>query len=105
MKDETMRRASIAEVKNHLSGYIHDVRGGEQIVVTSRGKSVAKLVPFDPGEELGVELNEHELQMVRDGRLTLPKKKWDPEAFLKLPMSRVPHNLPNPIVQEREEGF
>jgi len=100
-----MKSASVAEVKNRLSSYLRDVQRGKQVIITNRGESIAKIVAIDPGEELGLNLNDCGRQMVRDGRLILPKKKWDPVAFNKLPMPGKKHNLPNPIVQEREEGF
>ncbi len=36
---------SVRELKNHLSECLRRVRAGEELVVTSRGKAVARLVP------------------------------------------------------------
>ncbi len=36
---------SVRELKNHLSEYLRRVHAGEELVVTSRGKEVARLVP------------------------------------------------------------
>ena len=36
---------SVRELKNHLSEYLRRVQSGEELVVTSRGKEVARLVP------------------------------------------------------------
>jgi prevent-host-death family protein len=36
---------SVRELKNHLSACLRRVQGGEELVVTSRGKEVARLVP------------------------------------------------------------
>jgi len=100
-----MKSASVAEVRNRLSSYLRQAKKGNEIIVTNRGECIAKIGPFVHGEDMGINLTERQRQMVREGRLTLPKKKWDPVAFNKLPMTRVKHNLPNPIVEEREEGF
>lgn len=100
-----MKSASIAEVKNGFSKYVRAVQKGEEIIVTNRGESVAKLVPFDPGERLGLELIEHERRMVREGRLLLPKKKWDPVAFNKLPIGKGTGSAVQALLEDREDRF
>ena len=42
-----LRRASISQVKNSLSAVLADVRRGETILVTLRGKPVAQISPVD----------------------------------------------------------
>ena len=37
----------VRELKNHLSRYIDRVKGGEEVVVTDRGRPVARLVSVD----------------------------------------------------------
>ena len=46
----TSRRstAGVREVKNHLSAYLDRVRDGEEIVITDRGRPVARLTSVDP---------------------------------------------------------
>ena len=46
----TSRRCTVGvrELKNHLSAYIDRVRDGEEIVVTDRGRPVARLTSVDP---------------------------------------------------------
>lgn len=41
-------QASIREMKNRLSQYIKRVRAGREVVITDRGKPVARLVPVGP---------------------------------------------------------
>jgi len=36
----------IRELRNHLSRYIDDVRRGEEITITDRGRAVAKILPM-----------------------------------------------------------
>lgn len=43
-----LRRVGIRTLKNHLSDYVAHVRNGEVIVVTDRGKPVARLSPVHP---------------------------------------------------------
>ena len=49
---------AIRELKNHLSKYIHRVQNGEELIVTSRGKPVARLMP--PSEEKQAPMSEKE---------------------------------------------
>jgi prevent-host-death family protein len=36
------------ELRNNMAGLLRRVQAGEQVVVTTRGKPVASLVPFEP---------------------------------------------------------
>lgn len=40
-----MRIAAISKLKASLSGYIEVVKSGEEVVVTDRGRAVARIVP------------------------------------------------------------
>jgi prevent-host-death family protein len=43
----------IRELKNSLSTYIERVRSGEELLITSRGRPVARLTPLDaPADRL-----------------------------------------------------
>jgi prevent-host-death family protein len=44
-----MKRASISEVKNHLSAYVDLVRNGETVLLTDRNRPVARIVPLELG--------------------------------------------------------
>ncbi|HVV68899.1 MAG TPA: type II toxin-antitoxin system prevent-host-death family antitoxin [Gammaproteobacteria bacterium] len=39
-------QVSVHELKNHLSQYLHQVKAGEFIIVTSHNKPLAKLIPY-----------------------------------------------------------
>jgi len=40
-----MSHVGVRELKNRLSRYLKRVQGGEEIVVTERGRSVARIIP------------------------------------------------------------
>jgi prevent-host-death family protein len=40
-----MKTANIAEAKSHFSALLADVEAGEEVVITRRGKPVARIVP------------------------------------------------------------
>lgn len=44
-----MIEVSVTTFRNHIPGYLGKVRRGENIVLTSRGKVIARLLP--PGDE------------------------------------------------------
>ncbi len=43
-----MKTVRIAELKNRLSAYLREVRGGEEILVSDRETPIARLVPIRP---------------------------------------------------------
>lgn len=45
-----MREIGAFEAKNHLSALLEDAAAGETVIITKRGKPVAKLVPFNESE-------------------------------------------------------
>lgn len=58
-------RVGVRELKNSLSGHLRRVRAGEHILVTDRGRPIARLVPPDlpPGV----------VRLIREGRLIPPR--------------------------------
>jgi prevent-host-death family protein len=49
-----MRTAGIREARQNLSVLLDEVRKGREVVITERGRPVAKLVPPDPPRGKGV---------------------------------------------------
>lgn len=74
-----MRTAAVSELKASLSQFLARVKAGEEVVVTERGRPVARLVPAIRGAE-GIPPHLLELQRegkVRIGSAVLPKDFWD----------------------------
>jgi len=63
-----MKKASISILKAHLSQYLDAVKSGEEVIVTERGRPVARLTRLDP--ETAPEGRAAEL--VREGRMRAP---------------------------------
>jgi prevent-host-death family protein len=57
MEVMTMKTAAVSALKASLSEYLAGVKAGEEIIVTDRGKPIAKLMPLQPGEMDGAALN------------------------------------------------
>jgi prevent-host-death family protein len=49
-----MRTAGVREARQNLSALLDEVRKGHEVVITERGKPVAKLVPADRPRGKGV---------------------------------------------------
>ena len=45
-----MRRAAIREVRQNLSALLDEVRKGEEVIITDRGRPVTTLCPYDPSK-------------------------------------------------------
>jgi prevent-host-death family protein len=44
-----VKTAAVSQLKASLAGYLASVQAGEEILVTDRGRPIAKLVPIDRG--------------------------------------------------------
>lgn len=98
-----MESAGVAELKARLSEYLARVKAGEEVLVTDRGRPVARLVPVGPvpdDETEAARLRTLEREgLVRLGTGRLPedffekKRPADPEALLR-----------RAALEEREEG-
>ena len=52
MRGLHMKTATVGEVQKHLARILKEIKAGQEIVVTKRGKPVARLVPVGPGETI-----------------------------------------------------
>jgi prevent-host-death family protein len=65
---------SIATLKASLSEFLVGVKAGGEVIVTERGRPVARIVPYESG---GAELDELvRTGQVRRSRSRLPKDFW-----------------------------
>jgi prevent-host-death family protein len=76
-----MKKAGIREARQHLSTLIDEVRSGVEIVITDRGRPVARLVPY-----------------TADSRKPFP----DRSAF-RASMPKLVPTLSHSLVEERED--
>ena len=79
-----MISAGIKELKNNLSRYLSHVKMGEDIIITERGKIIARIIQEDPKK---ISLREALSPLIVKGLIALPNQKIDKEisAPLKLP--------------------
>jgi len=95
-----MKRVAVRDLKARLSEYLALVKAGEEVVVTERGKPVARLAPLRSYQVLPQHLAEMErLGLVRRGSGQLPDNFWELPRFQDLEGRAV-----KALLAEREEG-
>jgi len=96
-----MKTAAVSELKALLSSYLTKVKAGEEVIVTDRGKPIAKIVPI---KRAGMELSAHLLTLERAGLVRIGKNTI-PTGFWNLPRPKDKKGLAlKNLLQEREEG-
>ena len=93
-----MKTVGSRELKNRLGRYLGMVGKGETIIVTDRGKPVARLSPPEPEINKGYNLDDFLLRMEAEGHLrraTRPFKRFKPIKVKGKPMSQM-------IIEDRD---
>ena len=106
MYNLAMKTVQIADLKNHLSAHLRDVRRGEEIIVRDRNHPVARIVPYVPES-----IEEQQQILVAQGKLRLPKnppadrEKWLEEFFAMPGPDLDDEAAKRAVLEEREEGW
>jgi len=95
-----MVKVSVSELKARLSEHIRRVKGGEEILVTERGRAVAVLAPIPPSRSGEADLD----ALVESGLVRRAKRRPD-EDFWGLPRGIDPNRVVlDSLLRERREG-
>ena len=95
-----MKTAAVAELKASLSKYLAKVKGGEEVLVTERGRPIAKIVPLRRDATI---FPEYLLELERAGKVRLGTGRL-PKDFWKLPRPKDPEGRAlKALLEEREE--
>ena len=99
-----MRKASVSETKSKLSSLLAAVKRGETILISDRGKPVARLEPVShafAGESSHVEA------LIRSGVASAPRQKLDVAAFLSRGKARIQKGTSavSALVEERNRSL
>ncbi|MGH7447792.1 MAG: type II toxin-antitoxin system Phd/YefM family antitoxin [Longimicrobiales bacterium] len=95
-----MKQASVAELKARLSEYLAAARRGEDVIVTDRGRPVARLSGLADDTRLDARVAELvRLGLVRPPNRTLPAGFWEAER----PADAQARAL-EAVIEEREDG-
>ncbi len=76
-----MKTTAISTLKASLSRYLGIVKAGEEVVITDRGKPVAKIVPLERGE---LKIPPHLVDLERSGLVHIGSGKIT-KGFWELP--------------------
>jgi prevent-host-death family protein len=70
-----MIKVGAFEAKTHLSSLLEKVSRGEEVLITRRGKPIARLVPAEPAErsDIGAAIDE---LLIRRKEVTLGGLSW-----------------------------
>jgi prevent-host-death family protein len=94
-------RVAIGRLKARLSEYLRRAKAGEGVVVTDRGKPVARLVGLEGEPALEGRIEE----LVRCGLAQRPIQPLDP-GFLEMPRPADPDGRSlEAVLEERAEGW
>lgn len=71
-----MRSTNIADLRNHLTQYLQEVRAGEEIVVCDRQRPIAKIVPFTVDDDDADDAALVAGGLMRKGSGVIPPSFW-----------------------------
>lgn len=92
--------AAVSELKASLSDYLDKVKRGHEIVVTDRGRPVARLIPFKiEGPDA-----DRLLSLARRGIIQLAKRPLGMDFFKRRQIKDPEGLVLKALLEEREEG-
>ena len=95
-----MTTATVSKLKASLSEYLRRVKAGEEVLVSERGRPIAKLVPVTGADTLP----DHLAEMARQGLARVGSRRLS-RAFWSLPRPKDPKGgVLGALLEEREQG-
>lgn len=95
-----MTTATVSKLKASLSEYLRRVKAGEEVLVSERGRPIARLVPVTGADALP----DHLAEMARQGLARVGSRRLT-RAFWRLPRPKDPKGrVLGGLLEEREQG-
>lgn len=95
-----METTAISKLKASLSEYLTKVKAGENVLVTERGRPIAKIIPVEREES---EIPAHLLTLERAGLVNIGTRRLPPDIW-DLPRPKDERGLAlDALLEEREE--
>ena len=91
-------KAGVAQLKASLSRYLERVKAGQEILVTDRGKPIARLVPVSEAEK-----GTRRERLIAEGQLVPRRGKLRP-SLLRPPVAGAGSAVVDALLEERREG-
>jgi len=99
-KEALVATATVSKLKASLSEYLRRVKAGEDVLVSERGRPIAKLVPVTGGDALP----DHLAEMAKHGFVRVGSQRL-PRDFWRLPRPKDPKaRVRRALLDEREQG-
>jgi prevent-host-death family protein len=95
-----MKKASITELKTSLSEFLLGVKNGEEVLVTERGRPVARLVPALESEAT----HDRKRRLIRAGILRGGSGSLPPELLKASPVADPEGKTLRGLLEERRSG-
>ncbi len=96
-----MKSATVSKLKATLSEYLARVKAGEEVLVTERGKPIAKIIPLAP---VNSTTSPHLLELARSGLVRIGTGSL-PKGFWARPRPKDPRGAAlRALLEERAEG-
>lgn len=97
-----MKTAAVSELKARLSEFLTQVKAGNEVLITDRGKPVARLVPVTSSDVKG--RKQSLISMEKQGLIKLGTSKL-PKGFWRMKRGEDRGGLVRKaLLEEREEG-
>ena len=93
--EEAMKTAAISKLKAKLSEHIAWVKRGEEVLITERGKPVARIVPVAPGA-----LEDDRLRELIARGIVRPGRGQVRRVLSRLPVRRLPKGTAARLIDE-----
>ena len=94
-----MEKATISQLKNHLSAYLKKVRAGDSILILDRDRPIARIERVAPEDRPADRL----ARLERSGLLQRSTRTLSLEA-LRAPVPRPERSVVEALTDERREG-
>ena len=95
-----MRSVNVADLKNNLSRYLNEVKGGEEVLIKDRNTPIAKIIPLSFVDDEDAEM----MALAAEGKIKLPEDDTGiSDDFWALPLPKVSVNIARLIRDERDE--
>jgi prevent-host-death family protein len=95
-----MTTATVSKLKASLSEYLRRVKAGEEVLVSERGRPIAKLVPVTGREALP----DHVAELARQGLARIGSRRLS-RAFWAMPRPKDPKGrVREALLQERDQS-
>ena len=95
-----MKRASVSELKASLSAYLVGVKRGEEVLVTERGRPIARLIPARPADRASERME----RLIRAGIVRAPLEKLSPDLLKPSPVADPEGKTLQGLIEERRSG-